>query len=211
MQERPAAERKPDRGHPVHVDPRARRLERPALVRHDRRDQATVPLGEKPVALDQEVLQGAGFGMGRGARGLVARCEAGVATGAEVMNALPVAQRRHVRKPVRKAVERPPGRDEERARGVEAQKPHAWHAADADVRADVQLGDRTESELARRRRRPCSEHAKRDDRRPCLPSVEVRLDPGWQTSRERPCINGPVCEEEVAPALGQEPRGFRRR
>jgi len=94
------------------------------------------------------------------------------------MDALTIDQRRHAREPVGEAIERAAGGHEERARRIEAQKPHARHTANTDVGADVELRDRTESQPPRPGRRPRPDHAKRDDRRPRLPFVKIRLDPG---------------------------------
>ena len=67
---------------------------------------------------------------------------------------------RHSGEAVAQAVELVADRREDAARGVQAEKPDPRLAADTDVRAQVQLGDRTER---RPRRRLSAKHAKEDE------------------------------------------------
>ncbi|HEV2713292.1 MAG TPA: hypothetical protein VGU26_09355, partial [Gaiellaceae bacterium] len=63
MDDRFPAQRHAFRGHLVDVDAGSRALERPRLVRDDGGDQPAAALREEAIALDEEMLEGAGFGL----------------------------------------------------------------------------------------------------------------------------------------------------
>ena len=205
MEQRLTPKLEPGRRHLVDLDSSDRRLQRPGLVVDDCGDRAATTLSEEPVALDEEVLERPRLG-GRWLPGrLVGRREARVATGAQVVDPLPARHSRHAGEPVRKAVEGAPGADEEGARRIQAQKPDAGNAVDADVRAHVQLGDRREDRPSRRKERPAREHPEGDDREPRALVPDIRFHSGRQPTRERIRVNRPVREEQPAPGLGEEP------
>jgi len=205
VEQRLAAEVEAARSHPVQVEPCGGRLQRPRFVRHSRGDQPAAPQREEPVALDEEVFERARAREPHRAAGLIRGCEARVTARAHVVRPGAVGDRRHPCQPVRQPEQRPARADEERARGVEAEEPHAGHAARAHIRADVQLRDRSEYRPPRSDRRSSADHPERDDREPRLPIPHVGLEPAGKAGLELVRVDRPVGEEKIAPALREKP------
>ena len=175
-------------------------------MRDDRAHQPAPALREEPIALDEKVLERAVLRALNRAGRLVAGREGGGSPAAEVMATIAVPDGRHAGDPVRQPIERASGGGEKRARGVEADEPHARHAANSDVRANVELGNRRQSRLGRSGRRTAPEHAERDNCEPGAIVVQVGLDSCRKRAGESLGSDGPVGEEQVAPRLRDEPR-----
>jgi hypothetical protein len=201
VEQRLAAEGQARRRHPVQLDPRLGGVQRPRVVLNMCRDEASIPLREEPVALDEKVLERARPGALRGPGGRIGRREADTVAGTEVVNPLAVRRRHHPGEAVAKTVERSPDRDEERARGVEAEEPDGGHAADAHVGPHVQLRDRSQHEPARADLGPRPGHYKGDDCQPGGSVADVRLDGSRQQAANLVRLGRPVREQQVLPAL----------
>jgi hypothetical protein len=168
-------------------------------------DQAAIALGEKPVALDEKMLERVPVRPRRRPARLVGRRERRAQPSAPVVDPAVSGRSRHRRDVIVEPVQVSADRREERARGVEAEKPDPGDIVDPDVGADVQLRDRPQRRPARRLREPGSDHHESDNRKLGCPVADVRLDAGGQQSVHLLPLHRPVGKQEVVPPLADEP------
>src|SRR5204862_6520286 len=90
------------------------------------------------------------------------------------------------------------------ARRVERDEPNAAAGADADIRAEVQLWNRTEAARRKEAAGPGVSHPECHDADPRTVLANVGLDSGRQERAELIRIDRPVGEEEVVPALREK-------
>ena len=164
-------------------------------------DELTGAQRREAVTLDEPFLERPTLRRRGQADGLVARDECPVCVDARVVDARTVPRDDHVGAAIGEPVERAPDADEQRARRVERDEPNAAAGADADIRAEVQLWNRTEAARRKEAAGLGVSHPECHDADPRTVLANVGLDSGRQERAELIRIDRPVGEEEVVPAL----------
>ena len=117
----------------------------------------------------------------------------------------------HARAMIREVKEAASAPHGERVVGIQTEEPHTGLSLVLDVEAHVELGERGDARQIRQATRHHALHAERYDTHPRRPVVLLDLE-----GRRHECAqfrrgNGPMREQEVAPALPHEPRAARHR